>query len=366
MLVDDGVLQQGDRGWQASRKVTHVDIPPTIHALLAARLDRLAPEERDVLQRASIAGKIFWRSAVVELSPADLRPTVGAHLHSLLRKKLIFPEEQSSFPGEDGFRFAHLLVRDAAYRSIPKSRGPTCTSASPTGCCARPASASSSSRRSSATTSSRRTGRAPSSGPVDDRGRELASRAGSLLGHAGRRAFARSDMPAALEAARPLDLARDRGRPDAARADARALERVLDGRRADPRRGPAERADRDGARGRRPAARVVRAARARVAAHRHRPGRRRRRAADDRAAGDRGLLRARRRPRARARVALGRARLARARAGSARRRRRSSGRSRTRAQPTPCPRRRASSTGCASRCSRGRRRRTPGSGAARC
>jgi predicted ATPase/class 3 adenylate cyclase len=199
MLIDEGVLQAEAGGWRASRKVTHLDIPVTINALLEARLDQLAPEERDVLQRASIAGKIFWWSAVAELSPPDLRGAVGSHLHALLRKKLIFPEEQSGFPGEDGFRFAHLLVRDAAYRSIPKS-------------------ARAELHERFADWLQRKAGERELEleevigyhleqayrtraelGPVDDRGRELAARAGSLLGHAGRRAFARDDMPAALK-----------------------------------------------------------------------------------------------------------------------------------------------------------------------
>ena len=95
------------------------DVPPSIQALLAARLDRLEPRERSVLERAAVVGKEFWRSAVAELSPDDERGTVAASLLSLARKELVRPE-RSAFLGDDGFRFRHALIRDAAYSEIPK------------------------------------------------------------------------------------------------------------------------------------------------------------------------------------------------------------------------------------------------------
>jgi class 3 adenylate cyclase/tetratricopeptide (TPR) repeat protein len=94
-------------------------IPPTIHALLAARLDRLEPEERAVIERASVIGKEFWRGAVAELTPARERETAGPHLMTLARKEFIEPGV-SIFPEEDGFRFRHILIRDAAYLGVPK------------------------------------------------------------------------------------------------------------------------------------------------------------------------------------------------------------------------------------------------------
>jgi predicted ATPase len=94
-------------------------IPPTIHALLAARLDRLSPDERTVIERASVIGKEFWRSAIAELSPEAERDAVGASLMTLARKELIEPA-QSSFLAEDAFKFRHILIRDAAYLGISK------------------------------------------------------------------------------------------------------------------------------------------------------------------------------------------------------------------------------------------------------
>ena len=72
-----------------------------------------------MIQRASVVGKIFWWGAVTELSPEDDRPRVGSHLQTLLRKELVHPD-RSGFAGEDAFRFSHILVRDAAYGSMPK------------------------------------------------------------------------------------------------------------------------------------------------------------------------------------------------------------------------------------------------------
>jgi class 3 adenylate cyclase/tetratricopeptide (TPR) repeat protein len=95
------------------------EMPPTIHALLTARLDRLEPFEQSVLQRAAVVGKDFSRDAVVELSPEAERAEVAATLLSLTRKELVRPDH-SGFADDDGFRFRHALIRDAAYAEVPK------------------------------------------------------------------------------------------------------------------------------------------------------------------------------------------------------------------------------------------------------
>jgi class 3 adenylate cyclase/tetratricopeptide (TPR) repeat protein len=98
---------------------TVVEVPPTIQALLAARLDRLSDVERTVIDRAAVIGTRFWLSAVAELVPADLRDTVPSLVPPLVRKDLVRPDRQV-VAGEDGYRFGHILIRDAAYRAIPK------------------------------------------------------------------------------------------------------------------------------------------------------------------------------------------------------------------------------------------------------
>jgi predicted ATPase/class 3 adenylate cyclase len=94
-------------------------VPPTLRALLAARIDRLEPSDRAVIERAAVEGRSFHRSAVAELLPGGKRHDVGARLLALVRKELIRPD-RSDFPDDDGFRFAHMLIRDAAYDSTPK------------------------------------------------------------------------------------------------------------------------------------------------------------------------------------------------------------------------------------------------------
>ena len=95
-------------------------MPPSIQALLAARLDRLEPDEQVALQRAAVAGRDFSLAAVTDLSAEHERSAVAATLFGLVRKEFIRPAP-SAFRGEDGFRFRHALIRDAAYAAIPKA-----------------------------------------------------------------------------------------------------------------------------------------------------------------------------------------------------------------------------------------------------
>jgi class 3 adenylate cyclase/tetratricopeptide (TPR) repeat protein len=95
-----------------------VVVPPTIQALLAARLDQLDPSERGVLERGAVEGKIFHRGGVEALSPGD--PDIPTRLMALVRKELVRPD-RTQLPGDDAFRFRHLLIRDAAYDGLPKA-----------------------------------------------------------------------------------------------------------------------------------------------------------------------------------------------------------------------------------------------------
>jgi class 3 adenylate cyclase len=95
-----------------------VVVPPTLQALLAARLDQLETGERTVLERASVEGEVFHRGGVQALEPEADRVT--ARLATLVRKQLIEPHTPV-YSGEDGFRFRHLLIRDAAYDALTKA-----------------------------------------------------------------------------------------------------------------------------------------------------------------------------------------------------------------------------------------------------
>ncbi|MDP9273464.1 MAG: AAA family ATPase, partial [Chloroflexota bacterium] len=121
MLIDDGVLRRVDGGWQAAENLSQISVPPTVSALVAARLDRLEPSERDLIGRASVVGKVFQRSAVIELSPPERREDLGSRLMTLVRKELVRPD-RSGTTGDEAFRFRHILVRDAAYGSLPKEQ----------------------------------------------------------------------------------------------------------------------------------------------------------------------------------------------------------------------------------------------------
>ena len=95
-----------------------VAVPPTLKALLAARLDQLDAAERRVLERGAVEGEIFHRGAVMALAPEEQQVTT--RIASLVRRALVDPTE-AQLPNEDGFRFCHLLIRDAAYDALAKA-----------------------------------------------------------------------------------------------------------------------------------------------------------------------------------------------------------------------------------------------------
>jgi class 3 adenylate cyclase/tetratricopeptide (TPR) repeat protein len=198
MLVDDDLLRLVQGRWTVAGDLSRVAIPPTIHAIIAERLDRLQPEERAVIERASVAGRQFWWKAVSELTPQDLRGSVGRSLQSLSRKELIRPGH-SHLAGEDAFEFQHILIRDTAYTEIPKETRADLHARL-------------------ADWIARKTGNGAGEhdemvgyhleqsyrarlelGPVTPRTRQQGRRAATLLTSVGRQAFAQGDMPAAVK-----------------------------------------------------------------------------------------------------------------------------------------------------------------------
>lgn len=95
-----------------------VRVPPTIAALLAARLDQLPPPEGTVLECGSVEGQSFHRGTVQVMAPEE--PDVAAQLIALIRKDLLRPD-RAILPGEEAFGYRHLLIRDAAYQALAKS-----------------------------------------------------------------------------------------------------------------------------------------------------------------------------------------------------------------------------------------------------
>jgi class 3 adenylate cyclase/tetratricopeptide (TPR) repeat protein len=120
-LIDDGVLRATEAShWEVARPVAGIDLPRSVHGLIAARLDGLPGDEKAVLQDAAVVGRVFWVGALVELtgrSVADVRDALGR----LRVKELVVQHEPSSFRDEQEFAFRHGLIRDGAYDSLPKS-----------------------------------------------------------------------------------------------------------------------------------------------------------------------------------------------------------------------------------------------------
>jgi predicted ATPase/class 3 adenylate cyclase len=122
MLVDEGILRSVEGDWRVADEAGDVPIPPTISALLAARLDRLGRDERAVVEPASVVGLVFAEDAVRHLAPDPVKPGVASYLAALDRKQLVHPAP-SSVEGESSHRFHHILIRDAAYNGqLKRSR----------------------------------------------------------------------------------------------------------------------------------------------------------------------------------------------------------------------------------------------------
>jgi tetratricopeptide (TPR) repeat protein len=97
-----------------------IEVPPSIQALLQARLDTLDDGERAVIERGAVEGHVFHRGAVTALAPEESRADVPQRLAALVRKELVRPD-RALIATEDAFRFRHLLIRDTAYEALPKS-----------------------------------------------------------------------------------------------------------------------------------------------------------------------------------------------------------------------------------------------------
>jgi class 3 adenylate cyclase/tetratricopeptide (TPR) repeat protein len=197
MLIDDGLIRRDEGRWTVTGDLSNVRAPPTINALLAARLERLRYDERQVIEAAAVIGTFFYPDAVAELSSERTKPMIDGSLEALVHKEFIRPEP-SDLPGESAFLFRHILIREAAYASIPKSeRGEL--------------------HERFAGWLEQKTADRPAEydeiigyhleqayryrselGVVDERGRSLATRAATWLASAGQGAIARGDVAARI------------------------------------------------------------------------------------------------------------------------------------------------------------------------
>ena len=195
MLTDEGLIEQRDGEWRATGDLSEVTVPPSIQALLAARLDSLGSDERSVIEPASVVGYHFQAAALSALVSDALSTSVGEKLTVLQQKHLVRRLED----GEDGMhRFHHIMIRDTAYDGILK--------------------------RARADLHERFVAWADVAnqdrgvefeeilgyhleqacrylselGPLDAKGREIGAEGARRLASAGRRAFTRGDMPGAV------------------------------------------------------------------------------------------------------------------------------------------------------------------------
>jgi tetratricopeptide (TPR) repeat protein len=119
MLIDEGALRREAGEWVQAGDLTSLRVPPTIEALLAARLDLLDADGRQVIEPASVVGQNFAQAAVAALVPERLVSEVPDQLEVLARRQLVQPNP-SHDSDEVAYRFQHLLVRDAAYGGLLK------------------------------------------------------------------------------------------------------------------------------------------------------------------------------------------------------------------------------------------------------
>lgn len=118
-LIDQGRIERTADGWRAQPGLTAVEIPDTVQAVLAARVDLLAPDEKRALQAAAVVGRVFWPEPVgrsLDASPAR----VNELLRGLESRDLVLARLGTSMAGQSEYIFKHALVRDVAYESIPK------------------------------------------------------------------------------------------------------------------------------------------------------------------------------------------------------------------------------------------------------
>jgi class 3 adenylate cyclase/tetratricopeptide (TPR) repeat protein len=199
MLVDKGLVHRHDDRWEASGDLAEAAVPPTIQALLAARLDDLSREERAIMEPASVIGLAFPEPAIEELVPDPLRPAVPSHLRALSRKQFVDRDAVSASEDEI-YRFRNLMIKDAVYGSLLKRARATLHERFVTW----------------AERVNRERGREQEFeeihgyhleqayryrielGPLDAEGRAIAERAAAKLANAGRRASSRGDMPASV------------------------------------------------------------------------------------------------------------------------------------------------------------------------
>ena len=209
MLIDEGSLQRAGDVWVAVQGVDSVTVPPTIQALLSARIEHLHSDERTVVERAAVIGQQFYRGAVAALSPGPVSNGLDAHLEMLRRKDMVEPEG-TYWIDEPVYRFHHALIRDAAYHLLLKELRADLHERFADWLHAKAGDLVGEHEEVIAYHLEQAHEYRRQLGPLDGRGRELGARAATSLYSAGARALAREDLSAAANLLRRA-LDRDTG-----------------------------------------------------------------------------------------------------------------------------------------------------------
>ena len=97
-----------------------LQLPDSVHGIIAARLDMLPVEQKRLLQFAAVVGKVFWVGAVATLAATPAQE-IEEQLHTLERRELVRRERRSSLAGDTQYSFRHIVARDVAYGQIPRA-----------------------------------------------------------------------------------------------------------------------------------------------------------------------------------------------------------------------------------------------------
>jgi class 3 adenylate cyclase/tetratricopeptide (TPR) repeat protein len=197
MLIDSGIVKQEEGKWVAAQGGGDIAIPPTIQALLEARLDKLDRGERAAAEPAAVIGLEFESPAVQSLVPAPVRAGIDEKLQSLSRKHFIRPAVSPE--GDVRYRFDHHMVRETVYNGLLKRARATMHAEFVKW--ADQANADSDRGREFEEILGYHLEQAyrylGELGPIDEVGAAIGRDGGRRLASAGRRAFARGDMHAA-------------------------------------------------------------------------------------------------------------------------------------------------------------------------
>ena len=118
-LIDEGRLVRETDGWRAAPTIGDVEIPDSVQAVLAARIDLLRPQEKRTLQAAAVVGRVFWPAPVARFLDGSAGQ-LDSDLRDLEERDLVLSRLTSSVAGQAEYIFKHALVRDVAYESIPR------------------------------------------------------------------------------------------------------------------------------------------------------------------------------------------------------------------------------------------------------